>query len=51
MGLGIKFPQNFIVGGKGPYEEWSAPMVDLINYDFTSIIYKTVKPEELFINL
>ena len=49
--LDLKFSDNVIIGGKGPYEGCSALMVDLINYDFTSITDKTVKQDESYINL
>ena len=39
-----------MIGGDGPNKGFSAPMVKVINYDFKSITYKTVKPEEPFIN-
>ena len=34
MGLDIKLYEKIIIGDKRPYEGWSAPMVDLSNYDF-----------------
>ena len=43
--LDIKFSENFIICGKVPYKGFLAPMVDLSDYDFTSITDKTVKPE------
>ena len=46
----LKFYKNVIIGGKGPYEGCSAPMVDVRNYNFTSITDKQVKWEEYFIN-
>ena len=48
--LDIDFPDNVIIGGKGPYEGCSAHLIYLCNYDFTSITDKTVKPEQYFIN-
>ena len=50
QGLDLEFSENIIIGGKGPYKICSVLMVDLSNHDFTSITYKTVKPEESFIN-
>ena len=50
LGLDIKFSDNVIVGGEGPYEGCSPPIVYLSNYNFKSISDKTVKPEEYFIN-
>ena len=40
----LKFSENFIIGGKVPYEGCSAHMVDASNYDFVSITDKIVKP-------
>ena len=34
LGLYIKFSENIIIGGKGPYEGCLAPMVDVRNCDF-----------------
>ena len=45
LGLYLKFYENFIIGREGLYEGCSAPMFDVINYGFTSITDKTVKPE------
>ena len=50
LGLDIKFSDNAIIFIEGPHKGFSAPMVDLINYDFKFITDKTVKPEESFIN-
>ena len=44
--LDLKFFDNFIIGREG----CSSTMVDVSNYGFKSIIDKTVKPEEYFIN-
>ena len=41
LGLDPKFSENVIIGGEGPYEMFSSPMVDLINYNFK---YMTDKP-------
>ena len=49
--LDIKFSGNTIIGGEGPYEEFSASKFELSNYDFTSLMENMVKPEESFINL
>ena len=51
LGLDLKFSENVIIGGEGPYEGCSAPMVDVKKYNFKSITDKTVKPEESFLNL
>ena len=50
LGLDLKFSGNTIIGGKGPYEGCSAPMVDLSNYYFKSLMENIVKPEEYFIH-
>ena len=49
LGLGLKFFDNVIIGGEGPYEGCSSPMVDVNNYEFKYITDKTVKPEDYFI--
>ena len=51
LGLYLKFPENIIIGGEGPYEECLASIVEVINYKFKYLTYKIVKPEESFINL
>ena len=51
LGMNLKFSENIIIGGDGPYEGCSLPMVDLKNYEFKSLTDKLFKPEELFINL
>ena len=51
LGMDMKFSDNIIIGGEGPYEQFSAPMVDGSNYYFNSITDITVKPEDYFINL
>ena len=51
LGLDLKFSENVIIGGEGPYEGCSSPMVDISNYGFKSITDRTVKPEESFVNL
>ena len=50
LGLDLKFSENVIIGGEGPYKGYSTPMVDVSNYDFKSITDKTDKLEESFIN-
>ena len=35
--LDLKFSKNVIICGEGPYEGCSAPMMDVSNYNFTSI--------------
>ena len=49
LGLDLKFFESIIIGREGPYEGCLASMVDVINYKFTSMRDKTVKPEESFI--
>ena len=48
--LTLKFSENFICGGEGPYKGCSEPMVDVNNYYFNIVMAKTVKQEEPFIN-
>ena len=50
LGLDIIFSDDVIIGSKVPYERFSAPMVDVSNHESVYITYKTVKPEESFIN-
>ena len=50
LGLDLKFSENVIIGGKGPYEGCPSPMVDVSKYDFKSKTDKTVKLEESFAN-
>ena len=50
LGMDIKFSEGIIIGGETPYEGCLAPMVDVSNYNFTSMKDKTVEPEESFIN-
>ena len=45
LGLDLKFSDNVIIFGEGPYEGCSTPMVDISNYDLKSITNETVKPE------
>ena len=45
LGLDLKFSENVIIGGEGPYKWFSSNVVDISNYDFKSITDKTVKPE------
>ena len=45
LGLYLNFSEDIIIGGEGPYEGCSAPMVDLSNYDFKPLIDKIPKPE------
>ena len=48
--LDLKFSDNVIICGGGPYKGCLSPMVDVINHDFKYITDKTVKLEELFVN-
>ena len=50
LGLDIKFSGNVIIAREVPYKRCSTPMVEVINYEFEYMTYKTVKPEESFIN-
>ena len=50
LGLNLKFSENIMIGGEGPYEGSSAIMVDVSNCKFTYITNKTVKSEESFVN-
>ena len=45
LGLDLKFSENVIIVREVPYKGCSSPIVDVSNYDFKSIINKTVKPE------
>ena len=45
LGLDLEFSENIIIGGDRPYEGCSAPMDDLINYEFKPLTDKIVKPE------
>ena len=51
LGLNLKFSGNIIIGGVGPYEGCSSPMVELSNYEFKSLMENIAKTEEYFINL
>ena len=51
LGLDLKFSEDIIMGGEGPYEECSEPIVDLSNYEFKPLTENTVKLEESFIKL
>ena len=42
--LNLIFSENVIIGGEGPYEGCLEKMVDISNYNFTSITDKTIKP-------
>ena len=48
--LDLKFSKNISIGGDGPYEGCSAPMVYLSNHKFKSLTDTIVKLEEYFIN-
>ena len=43
LGLDFKFSENIIIGGDGPYQGCSAPMVDLSHYEVKSLTDKMVK--------
>ena len=44
LGLDLKFSGNIIIGGEGPYEGCSAPMVDLSKYYFKFLTENIVQP-------
>ena len=44
LGLDIIFSEGVIICRKIPYKGFLAPLVDVSNYDFKSITYKTVNP-------
>ena len=50
LGMDLTFSYNIMIGGDGQFEGFSAPMVDVIRYDFTYLTDKIVKPKESFIN-
>ena len=50
LGLNIRFSENIIIGGDGPFKGCSAPMLDVSTYEFKLLTEKKVKPEESFIN-
>ena len=50
LGLDLKYSENLIIGGAGPYELCLAPMADLSNYGFKSLAENIVKPEQSFID-
>ena len=43
--LDLKFSENVIIYGEGPYEGCFAHMVNVSNYEFKFMTDKTVKPE------
>ena len=45
LGIYLKFSDDIIIFGEGPYKGCSAPMVDVSNYEFNIITAKIVKPE------
>ena len=51
LGMDLKFSDNVIIGEEVTYKWCSSPMFYVSNYNFKSIIDKTVKPEESFFNL
>ena len=40
LGLDLKFCENFILVGEGPYKEFSSPMVDINNNDINILTEK-----------
>ena len=50
LGLDLKFSQNIILRGYGPFKGWSLHLVDLSKYDFKLLSDNKVKPKESFIN-
>ena len=51
LGLYLKFSDRVIVGYKGPYEGFLAPMFDVISCGYAALTDKIVQPEESFLNL
>ena len=51
LGLDLKFSENIILGGDGPFKSCSAPMVYVSTYEFKPLTDNKVKPEESFINV
>ena len=41
--LYLKFLENIILGGDGPFKGWSAPMVDISTYDFKPVTENKIK--------
>ena len=48
--LDIKFSEHVIIRSSGPCEGCLELMVVVSNYDFKTLMDKTIKPEEYFIN-
>ena len=44
QGLDLKFSENIVIGGEGPYEKLSENMFDVRNYEFNSVTDKIAKP-------
>ena len=40
LGIDLKFSENIIHGGEGPYKGCSTPMVDVENYNFNNLTEK-----------
>ena len=38
LGLDLKFSENIILGGDGPFKGFSVPMVDVSTYGFKPLI-------------
>ena len=49
--LDIKFSEEIIFRGDGPFKGCSAPMIDVSTYEFKPLTENKVKPEESFINV
>ena len=47
----LTFLSHVIIGDGEPYKGCSALMLEINYYDFNSLTYKKIKPEESFINL
>ena len=45
LGMDINFSENIMIGGHRPYKGFSAPMVDLSNYEFKYLKEKMIKQE------
>ena len=49
LGLDLKFSEDIIIGGEGPYEGCLAPMAELSNYDCKYLTENIVKPEKILL--
>ena len=49
LGLNLKLYEKIVISGEIPYEECSAPIIDVSKYNFKPLTDKIVKLEESFI--